>query len=126
MENETSSVRPIWEWIKMYNPATRRMEKIGIMVGVPIEGENGESLYNADYSICNDKLDIFNPKLGKKIALGRALKAREKRSKQRVMGGISFFYRNLEGIFGDFCERCRHYFKDRKPAPRIVNFLARS
>lgn len=126
METE---VKSIWEWIKMYNPAERRMQKVGIMVGVPIESENGEKLYNADYAICTGEFDEFNPELGKKIALGRALKARERRAKQRVFGNkvhLHYNHLDLESVFSDFCERCRHYFKDRLPAPRIVNFLFRS
>lgn len=124
MENDTNT---IWEWIKMYNPADKRMQKVGIMVGVQIEGENGEKLYNADYAICNNELDEFNPYLGKKIALGRALKAREKRSKQRVDGSnvrLQYSVLDLENVFAEFCERCRHYFRDRQPSARIINFLA--
>ena len=117
---------PIFEWISLYNHATNRMEKVGVMVGVQIDGPNGEKLFNADYAICNKNLDTFNPEKGLQIAYGRAIKARPKRASRRVVGeNVHVGYTDLilDDVFGSFCLRCRKYYKDRLPTAKAQKML---
>ena len=116
---------PIKEWIKVYDYRTRRNITVGVMVGCRIDGENGEKLFNADYSIINSEYDIFDPDTAVKIAYGRARKARPRRAKKNVVdrecgwngSGVS-----LVEVFTDFIERCQKYYKDCRPTAKASAF----
>lgn len=125
MEEKESG--PLWEWIKEYNSHTGRMVKVGIMVGVPIDGLDGERQWNADYAICNFDLDVFDEERGKSIAYNRAVWARPKRANQPVSGQsihVGYHEVDLAYRFTKFCKRCRRYFKDREPIAKAKKVLS--
>lgn len=116
----------ISKWIKLYNYEKRKVEKVGIMIGVAIDGANGEKWFNADYSICDMENDIFNEEIAKEIAYNRAILARSKRASQRIAAEVEFMnYQTffLKDEFIDFCHRCRRYFKNRQPIAKAEQHL---
>lgn len=126
MENEQDPYGMLWQWIKTYDPREDKMIKVGIMVGVPIDGDNDEKLFNADYAICNRELDKFDEEKGKTIAYNRAIWARPNRAAQKVVGeavGRKYPQLILEEEFSDFCYRCKRYFKNRKPTAKAKKVL---
>ena len=123
------SEKTVCKWLKVYDRRSKRSFTVGVMVGVPIEGENGEPLFNADYSVCNENYDDFDRNIAWNIAYGRAMKAREKRAKQRILNRSSTtWYANQMRVkeeFDKFCQRCQIYFKDRQPAAKAKEVLDR-
>ena len=116
----------ISKWIKLYNYQKNKIEKVGIMVGVAINGIDGEKWFNADYSICDVENDVFNEELAKEIAFNRAVLAREKRAAQRVANVVqSVGYQTcfLRKEYIDFCNRCERYFKNRLPIGKAEKYL---
>ena len=117
----------VCKWLKVQEPREGRICTVGVMVGVPIDGPNGEKLFNADYSVCNEEYDEFDRDLAWRIAYGRAKACRPARAKKRVVKRVhSTWYgkqMRLSEEFADFCLRCRTYFKDREPAGKAEAVL---
>ena len=125
----SSVEKTVCRWLKVYDRRSGRNVTVGVMVGVPIDGENGEMLFNADYSVCNEQFDDFDRSAAWKIAYGRAKKARKKRAEQRIVNRSSTTWyakqMRVKEEFDKFCQRCQTYFKDRKPTARAKAVLER-
>ena len=124
MENQEKIV---CKWLKVQEPREGRMCTVGVMIGVPVDGPNGEKLFNADYSVCNEEYDEFDRDLAWRIAYGRAKACRPARAKKRVMKRVhsTWYGRQLQVSeeFASFCLRCQTYFKDRQPTAKAKEIL---
>ena len=119
MENQEKLV---CKWLKVQEPREGRICTVGVMVGVPVDGSNGEKLFNADYSVCNEEYDDFDRELAWRIAYGRAKACRPSRAAKPIVyrrhGTWYGSQMRLSEEFPKFCERCQTYFKDREPTAK--------
>ena len=124
MENQEKLV---CKWLKVQEPREGRMCTVGVMVGVPVDGPNGEKLFNADYSVCNEEYDEFDRELAWRIAYGRAKACRAARAAKTIVyrrhGTWYGSQMRLSEEFPKFCERCQTYFKDREPTAKAKTVL---
>ena len=120
--------KTVCKWLKVEDPREGKNVTIGVMVGVQIEGPNGEPMFNADYSVCNEEYDDFDRDLAWKIAYGRAKACRQGRAEKPIVyrryGTWYGSQMRLSEEFPKFCERCQTYFKDREPAGKAKAVLS--